>query len=160
MGKNFWCWMLIGLKILFPTTYVYLIFTEHYLFGTLFFFVSMLYIIGIFLFKYCITKDFRKAKILYLKHRYEESLEMYRKCYDFFDKHRFLDKWIYTMALSEDRTSVRERVLHNITVIYVRIGDMKKVKEQNQKALQLFPENVRSQGLRNLICSIEDGVRQ
>ena len=83
----------------------------------------------------------RRGIALFKKKDYEAAILEFRKSYDFFSKHQWIDKFRYLTLLSSSQIGYREMALLNIAFCYGQIGEGAKSKEYYQKTLKEFPDS-------------------
>jgi len=83
----------------------------------------------------------RKGITYYKAKQYEKAIVEFEKSFEFFMKHRWIDKNRFIVLLSSSRVSYLEMSLINIAFCYGQLGDGKKSKECYEKALSEFPHS-------------------
>jgi len=83
----------------------------------------------------------RKGITYYKAKQYEKAIVEFEKSFEFFMKHRWIDKNRFIVLLSSSRVSYLEMSLINIAFCYGQLGDGKKSKEWYEKALSEFPHS-------------------
>ena len=77
------------------------------------------------------------------------AIPHYERSYDFFERHRWVDRWRYVTMLSSGQYAYREMALVNIAFCYSQMGDGKRATEYYRRALKEFPDSTLAQaGLR------------
>ena len=103
-----------------------------------------------------IPHNHRKGISLSNKGDYYQAIEEYKKSYDFFSRHSWIDKYRYITLLSSSKKSYTEMSLINIAYCYVQIGDREQTKQYYEKALALFPDNEMAKRALNIISTLEN----
>jgi len=88
-----------------------------------------------------IPRYHRKGISYYKVKQYEKAIVEFKKSYEFFKKHRWIDKNRFIVLLSSSRISYLEMSLINIAFCYGQLGDGKKSKQWYEKALSEFPDS-------------------
>ncbi len=97
----------------------------------------------------------RKGILLYQHGDYVKAIEEFKKSYDFFCRHTWIDKYRCITLLSASRTSYTEMALLNIAFCYAQVKNAKLSKEYYQKVLELFPKSEMAKSALNMIASFE-----
>ncbi|MDO4275635.1 MAG: tetratricopeptide repeat protein [Eubacteriales bacterium] len=104
----------------------------------------------------CVPHHHRKGILLYQQGNYEKAIEEFRKSYDFFCRHTWIDKYRCITLLSSSRTSYTEMALLNIAFCYTQSNNAKLSKEYYQRVLELFPKSEMAKSALNMISSFEN----
>ncbi len=72
---------------------------------------------------------------------YRAAIAEFRKSYDLFSKHRWIDRLRYLVLLSPSRVGHREMALLNIAYCYGQIGEGTMSRKYYQKTLAEFPDS-------------------
>ena len=94
-----------------------------------------------YLIRYTLTIEHAKGIILLKKGKFAEAIEHFSNSFDFFDKHRYLDKWRSILFLNPTQYDYRELALTNMAFCYTQIGNGDKAKELYEKCLREYPKN-------------------
>lgn len=108
-----------------------------------------------FILEFCIPHNHRKGILLCKKGNYEQAIDEFKKSYNFFCKHTWIDKYRYLILQSSSRASYTEMALINIAYCYIQSNNIKLAKEYYQKVLELFPESEMAKGALNMISTFE-----
>lgn len=108
-----------------------------------------------FILEFCIPHNHRKGILLCKKGSYIQAIEEFKKSYNFFCKHTWIDKYRYLTLQSSSRASYAEMALINIAYCYVQSNNIKLAKEYYQKALELFPDSEMAKGALNMLSTFE-----
>ncbi len=82
---------------------------------------------------------------------YQQALSKFQKSYEFFSKHKWLDKYRYLTLLSSSKISYGEMALCNIAFCHSQLGNGELTKEFYLKTLEEYPDSGMAQGAMNLI---------
>ena len=93
----------------------------------------------------------RKGIMLYKKGDYAQAIKEYKKSYDFFCRHPWVDKYRYITLLSTNRISYTEMALANIAFCYAQSGNGELSKQYYNKVLELFPGSELAKSALNMI---------
>ena len=104
----------------------------------------------------CVPHNHRKGVLLYKQGNYIQAIEEYKKSYDFFCKHSWIDKYRYITLLSSSKVSYTEMALLNIAFCYAQSNNAALSKEYYQKVLALFPDSEMAKSSLNMISSFEN----
>lgn len=99
------------------------------------------YLVTSFILEHYVPYHHRKGILLYKQGNYVQAIEEYKKSYDFFCRHSWIDKYRYLTLLSSSKLSYTEMALMNIAFCYVLCQNVKLAKEYCQKVLELFPDS-------------------
>ena len=88
-----------------------------------------------------IPKFHREGIKLVKKEDFEEAIPYFEKSYEFFEKHKWVDKYRFITLLSSSRMTYQEMALANIGFCYGQLGNGEKSKEYYTRTLKEFPEN-------------------
>ena len=72
---------------------------------------------------------------------YVHAIGEFEKSYDFFMKHRWIDKYRFVVLLSSSRISYTEMALLNIAFCYSQIGEGDRSEQYYEKTLEQFPDS-------------------
>ena len=84
-----------------------------------------------------------------------KAIEEFKKSYNFFCRHTWIDKYRCITLLSSRRSSYTEMALLNIAFCYTQSKNAKLSKEYYQKVLEFFPESEMAKSALNMISSFE-----
>lgn len=73
--------------------------------------------------------------------KYNEAIVQFNNSYNYFNKHRLIDKYRYFTTMSSSKMWYREMALNNIAFCYGQIGDGANAKKYYLKTLEEFPGN-------------------
>lgn len=108
-----------------------------------------------FILEFCIPHNHRKGILLCKKGNYVHAIEEFKKSYNFFCRHAWIDKYRYLTLQSSSRASYTEMALINIAFCYIQSNNIKLAKEYYQKALELFPDSEMAKGALNMLSTFE-----
>ncbi len=94
-----------------------------------------------YLIRYTLTVEHVKGIHRMKKGQFEEAIKNFSKSYEFFDRHRNLDKWRSILFLSPGQYGYREMSLTNIAFAYSQLGNGDKAREYYQSCLKDYPHN-------------------
>lgn len=103
----------------------------------------------------CVPHHHRKGILLYKQGNYVKAIEEFKKSYNFFCRHTWIDKYRCITLLSSSRSSYTEMALLNIAFCYAQAKNAKLSKEYYQKVLEFFPESEMAKSALNMISSFE-----
>jgi len=106
--------------------------------------------------RFGIAHNHRKGISFCKAGNYDQAISEFKKSYDFFSKHAWLDKYRYIALLSSSRISFTEMALINIAFCSSQIGNGLMAKQYYKKALEQFPKSEIAKTTLNLISSIEN----
>lgn len=101
---------------------------------------------------------YQKGNELFGAGKYGESIEQYRKSYEFFAKYTWLDRYRSVLLFLDDEETLRERSLHSMAVAYVELGEIEKAKETLCHTLGKFPNCESAQFYLDLISAVEENA--
>lgn len=102
-----------------------------------------------------IAHNHKKGISLTKKGNYTQAIEEYKKSYDLFCKHSWIDKYRYITLLSSSSYSYTEMALVNLAFCYLHCENVELAKQYYQKTLKLFPDNEMAINALNAIKSFE-----
>ncbi len=76
------------------------------------------------------------------KEDYENAISDFKRSYEFFKRHDWIDKFRFLTLLTLSRISYKEMALNNIAFCYGQIGKGDKSIEYYEKTLREFPDSV------------------
>ena len=88
-----------------------------------------------------IAHNHRSGIRLFKAGDYVHAIDEFEKSYDFFMKHKWIDKYRFVILLSSGRISYAEMALLNIAFCYTQIGDGNRAKMYYGKTLEQFPDS-------------------
>ncbi len=100
-----------------------------------------------------IAHNHRKGISLSKVGNYAQAIEEFKKSYDLFCRHSWINKYRYITLLSSSRYSYTEMALVNLAFCYVQSGNIELAKQYYQKTLKLFPDNEMAKIALNAIIS-------
>lgn len=109
-----------------------------------------------FFLEFCIPHNHKKGILLCKKGNYVEAIEEFKKSYNFFCRHSWIDKYRYLTLQSSSRASYTEMALINIAFCYTQSNNIKLAKESYQKVLDLFPDSEMAKSALNMISTYEN----
>jgi len=86
---------------------------------------------------------------------YTEAIQFFQKSCDFFEKHKWVDKYRYITLLSSSKYYYREMGLCNIAFCYTQIEEAEKAEYYYNIVLQEFPDNNLAIAALNFINTIK-----
>jgi tetratricopeptide (TPR) repeat protein len=98
----------------------------------------------------------RKGIRLFKAEKDLQAIEEYKKSFDFFRRHTWIDRYRYITLLSSSRYSYTEMALVNIACCYLRLNNIELSKQYYHKALELFPDNEMAKRALNTIKEYEE----
>lgn len=116
---------------------------------------SVLYVILSRLLKRFIAKDQQKGMVQVRKEKFAEAIPFFEKSYQFFTKHKWIDRFRYVTLLSSSRMTCREIALVNTAFCYSQIGEGEKARKYYERAHEEFPDSSIAKTTLNLFNSIE-----
>jgi tetratricopeptide (TPR) repeat protein len=99
------------------------------------------YLLLLFLLRRAIPKHHRRGMALLRRERFAEAIPEFRRSYDFFTKHRWLDRWRAITMLSSSRIAYREMALLNVAFCLSQIGRRDDACAEYARVLSEFPES-------------------
>ena len=87
------------------------------------------YLIISFTLRFTIPHNHRKGILFFRAGKFEPAIDEFQKSYDFFTKHKWIDRYRYITLLSSSRISYLEMALMNIAVCCAQSGDGKTSKQ-------------------------------
>lgn len=90
---------------------------------------------------YLIKTGIRRGLRACSKKDYETAILEIERAYAFFERHSWIDRYRWIIALNITKASYREIALHNIASIHYRNGDWDDAKVVFHRMLALFPDN-------------------
>ena len=88
-----------------------------------------------------IPREHLKGIRLVKQSKYSEALVSFQKSYEFFDSHRWLDRYRYVTLLSASKMSYREMACGNKAYCYEHMGERDKAIQTYQSMLIKFPDS-------------------
>lgn len=98
----------------------------------------------------------RKGMRLFKKGEYEAAIKEYEKSNEFFNKHKWIDKYRYIVLLSSSKMPYTEMSLINIAFCNSQLGNGAKAVEYYNKTLQEFPTSEMAKTALKLIESTKN----
>lgn len=114
------------------------------------------YLVIAFILRCRVPLNHRKGILLYKQGNYAQAIEEFKKSYDFFQKHSWIDKYRYLTLLSSSKASYAEMALLNIAFCYTQSNNAELSKEYYKKVLEFFPDSEMAKSALNMISSFED----
>lgn len=105
--------------------------------------------------RYMVPISHRKGVVALKKGDYESSLPYFRQSYDFFLKHKWLDKWRYLVLLSSSRISYKEMALLNIAFCYGQMKQGGEAKAAYERVLVDFPDSQMAIAALNMLSATD-----
>jgi len=103
--------------------------------------------------RFLIPRDHRNGMNLIKQEKFSEAIDFFKKSYDFFSRHNWIDKYRFVILLSSSKMCYKEMALANIAFCYGQIGNGLKSKEYYERTLQEYPDNGIAKAGLNLINS-------
>lgn len=88
----------------------------------------------------------------------ENAIKEFKKSYNFFTKHFWLDKYRSIFILSISSISYRELALNNIGFCYSQIGKGDKAIEYYEQGLKEFPDSILINNALRMIMSVKNDI--
>lgn len=88
-----------------------------------------------------IAHNHRTGIKLFKSGAYAPAILEFEKSYEFFTKHRWIDKYRFIILLSSSKISYTEMALLNIAFCHSQLGDGPKAKQYYEKTLSQFPDS-------------------
>ncbi len=108
------------------------------------------------LLQFTVSKRHRRGIMYYKASKYTEAISEYKRSYDFFSKHPWVDKLRFITLLSASRISYTEMALLNIAYCYAMLEDVAAMKLYYQKAIEEFPNSEMAKQALKMIQAVED----
>lgn len=102
---------------------------------------AIVYLVALFSLRWLVAFHHRKGIRRFKRGRYERAIGEFRKSYDFFTRHPWIDRFRYVTLLSSSRVSYREMALVNIAFCHGQIGAGREAREYYERALAEFPDS-------------------
>jgi tetratricopeptide (TPR) repeat protein len=102
-----------------------------------------------------LLKYHREGIALTHQTRYEEAIDAFKKSYDFFSRHLWVDRFRSLTMMTPASQSFREMALINIAYSYGQLGDKDQTKLYYERALKEFPDSSIAQVALNFIQTME-----
>jgi tetratricopeptide (TPR) repeat protein len=102
---------------------------------------SLAYLVLSFTLRRVIPAHHRAGLKLFRKERFAEAIPRFERSYEFFAKHRWLDRWRFLTLLSSSRISYREMALLNLAFCLAQSGQRDRALAEYQRALAEFPDS-------------------
>jgi tetratricopeptide (TPR) repeat protein len=83
----------------------------------------------------------RTGMALLRQERFSEAISCFQSSYDFFTRHRWIERYRYITTFSISATTFREMALVNIAYAFIRLNDEETARGYYQRTLQEFPES-------------------
>lgn len=115
----------------------------------------LIYLIIFFLLRFGIPRNHRNGVARYKAGNYESAIEEFKKSYEFFSRHSWVDKYRYITLLSSSRVSYTEMALVNIAFCYTQLGDGVLARQYYEKAQEQFPNSEMARTALNMIHSFD-----
>lgn len=96
-----------------------------------------------------------KGMRLVKQEKFLEAVPWFEKSFDYFTRHRFVERYRYLLLLSASRYSYRELALCNIGFCYSQSGDGPRAKEYYQRTLHEFPDNGLAKAALRMLTAFE-----
>jgi tetratricopeptide (TPR) repeat protein len=148
-----WVSLLPHLILLALLMYVFSLFIQSFNMAVLS--ASASYLVISFTLRYTIPRNHRRGIVLFKADKYPQAIEEYKKSYEFFRKHAWIDKYRFITLLSSSRISYTEMALNNIAYCYAQTGNAELAKQYYQKTLDLFPDSALAKSALNMIQVFE-----
>jgi tetratricopeptide (TPR) repeat protein len=87
--------------------------------------------------------------------RFQEAIALFEQSYQFFTKHKWIDRFRSLVLMSPSAISYREMALVNIAFCHSQIGNAESAKEYYEKTLQEFPDSGMAKASLNMIKTFE-----
>ena len=87
--------------------------------------------------------------------RFQEAISQYERSYQFFAKHKWIDRFRSLVLMSPSGISYREMALVNIAFCHGQLGNAELAKEYYQKTLQEFPDSGMAKASLNMINTFQ-----
>ncbi len=86
---------------------------------------------------------------------YVHAIDEFKKSYEFFMEHKWIDKYRFVVLLSSGRISYTEMALLNIAFCYTQIGDGSRAKLYYEKTLEQFPDSGMAKAALQMMNSVQ-----
>lgn len=86
-----------------------------------------------------IPRHHRKGISFVKKGLFDKAVDEFKQSYEFFSRHKWLDKYRYIFLFSSSRVSYLEMAMLNMAFCYGQLGDGPKSKEFYQEVINQFP---------------------
>ena len=103
-----------------------------------------------------IAKEHNKGMKLSRSQNFQEAIKYFENSYEFFSKHKWIDKYRFLTLFSAAKMTYREMDLVNIAFCYSQIGNGPKSIEFYKKALSEFPESIMAKTALNFFDSAQN----
>ena len=103
-----------------------------------------------------IPRSHRKGVSYFKENRYSLALEEFKKSYEFFTEHIWIDKYRFITLMSASKISYTEMALLNIAFCYGQMGQGEMSKKYYEISLHEFPDSQIAKTSLNMISSFEN----
>ena len=91
--------------------------------------------------------------------KFQEAIPQYERSYQFFTKHKWIDRFRCLVLMSPSAISYREMALLNIAFCHGQLGNADLAKEYYQKTLQEFPDSGMAKASLKMIGTFEESEK-
>lgn len=106
--------------------------------------------------KNIIPRHHRMGIRLFKSEQYNEAVQEFQKSYDFFLKHKWIDRYRFIVLLSSSRISYLEMALLNMAYCYGQLGEGLKSRKLYEKTLEQFPDSKMAKAAIKMLESAKD----
>ena len=106
--------------------------------------------------RYLVARHQRRGVRLMKAHRYDAAIPSFEASYEFFSRHRWLDRYRAILLMSASAIPYREMALANIAFCHSQAGRGAEAKAAYQRTLNEFPSSGLAEAALRLIGSVEN----
>ena len=88
-----------------------------------------------------VARAHRAGIALVRQQQFAAAITKFQESYEFFDRHRWIDRYRAITLMSPSAVSYREMAIANIAFCYGQLGDGARCRAYYQKCLELYPES-------------------
>lgn len=116
----------------------------------------IVYLAAAILLRELVPRNHRKGIRFFKAGDYTRAIDEYRKSYEFFTKHAWIDKYRFLVLFSSSRISYTEMALLNIAYCHAQLGNGAKAIEAYEEVLRQFPDSQMAQSALQMLRSVFD----
>lgn len=116
---------------------------------------ALTYLLVVILVRRFVLREHRRGIAFFKRKQYTEAIDHFKESYDFFTKHKWVDRYRFVTTFSSSRISYREMALLDMAFCYAQTGNGDKSKEYYLQTLNEFPDSEIAKASLKMIESIE-----
>jgi tetratricopeptide (TPR) repeat protein len=119
---------------------------------------AAIYLVLSFALRFLIAVSHRKGMVAFRNGDYASALPHFEASYNFFEKHKWLDKWRYLVLLSSSKISYKEMAMLNIAFCYSQLDKGAESKKAYEDTFSSFPNSEMAKAALNMIASVSNST--